>query len=100
MNKTIENLKNGNYSVVDNQGVSVTEHFIDCLEKEFADLEAKLTLTEKALELACDTAQFEDTCDYCRYDKEVGCPCYCETDQHFSRDMAVEYFKNQAKEMK
>lgn len=42
MSKTIENLKNGNYAVVDNQGVSVTRHFIECLEKEFADLEAKL----------------------------------------------------------
>ena len=42
MRKTIENLKSGNYEVVDNQGVSVTTHFIECLEKEFADLEAKL----------------------------------------------------------
>jgi hypothetical protein len=42
VSKTIENLKNGNYEVVDNQGVSVTQHFIQCLEKEFADLEAKL----------------------------------------------------------
>ena len=42
MSKTIENLKSGNYSVVDNQGVSVTIHFVECLEKEFADLEAKL----------------------------------------------------------
>ena len=35
MIKTIENLKNGNYSVVDNQGVS--GHFIECLEKEFVE---------------------------------------------------------------
>lgn len=37
MNKTIENLKSGNYEVVDNQGVSVTNHFIECLEKELAN---------------------------------------------------------------
>ena len=43
MSKTIENLKSGNYEVVDNQGVPVTQHFLQCLEKEFADLEAKLT---------------------------------------------------------
>ena len=46
MSKTIENLKSGNYEVVDNQGVSVTQHFIECLEKEFADLEAKLAESE------------------------------------------------------
>lgn len=42
MSKTIDNIKSGNYEVVDNQGVSVTGHFTQCLEKEFADLEAKL----------------------------------------------------------
>ena len=47
MSKTIENLKSGNYKVVDNQGVSVTQHFIEYLEKEFADLEAKLAESEK-----------------------------------------------------
>lgn len=47
MSKTIENLKTGNYKVVDNQGVSVTIHFLECLEKEFADLEAKLAEKEK-----------------------------------------------------
>ena len=43
MSKIIDNIKCGNYEVVDNQGVSVTRHFTQCLEKEFADLEAKLT---------------------------------------------------------
>ena len=52
MSKTLENLKSGNYEVVDNQGVSVTQHFIECLEKEFADLEAKLAEKEKQLENA------------------------------------------------
>ena len=42
MNKIIDNIKSGNYEVVDNQGVSVTENFTQCLEKEFADLETKL----------------------------------------------------------
>ena len=42
MSKTLENLRTGKYEVVDNQGVSVTQHFIECLEKEFAGLEAKL----------------------------------------------------------
>ena len=42
MSKTIENLKSGNYEVVDNQGVSVTNHFIECLEKELFVLEEQL----------------------------------------------------------
>ena len=50
MNKTIDNIKSGNYEVVDNQGVSVTGHFTQCLEKEFADLEAKLAEKEKEIE--------------------------------------------------
>lgn len=47
MNKIIENLKSGNYEVVDNQGVSVTENFTQCLEKEFEDLEIKLAESER-----------------------------------------------------
>lgn len=50
MSKTIENLKSGNYEVVDNQGVSVTIHFVECLEKEFADLEAKLAESDELIE--------------------------------------------------
>ena len=50
MSKTIDNIKSGNYEVVDNQGVSVTRHFTQCLEKEFADLEAKLAESEKSKE--------------------------------------------------
>lgn len=38
MIKTLENFKSGNYEVVDNQGVSVTNHFIKCLENEIKDL--------------------------------------------------------------
>lgn len=66
--------------------------YIKGLHKEIKEL-------NMALELACDTAQFEDTCDYCRYEKEVGCPCYCETEQYFNRTQAIEYFKTKAKEM-
>ena len=47
MSKTIDNIKCGNYEVVDNQGVSVTRHFTQCLEKEFADMEAKLAEKEE-----------------------------------------------------
>lgn len=61
MSKTIENLKTGNYKVVDNQGVSVTIHFLECLEKEFADLEAKLAEMTKKYELAsCPTGGLVD----------------------------------------
>ena len=55
VSKIIENLKSGNYEVVDNQGVSVTRHFTQCLEKEFTDLEAKLE--EKDEEIAYLTKQ-------------------------------------------
>ena len=47
MSKTIKNLKSCNYEVVDSQGVSITTHFIECLEKEFADLEAKLAESKR-----------------------------------------------------
>lgn len=49
MSKTIDNIKSGNYEVVDNQGVSVTRHFTQCLEKELADLEAKLAEKDKEI---------------------------------------------------
>lgn len=55
VSKIIENLKSGNYEVVDNQGVSVIVHFVECLEKEFTDLEAKIA--EKDKEIAYLTKQ-------------------------------------------
>lgn len=51
MSNTLENLRTGKYEVVDNQGVSVTQHFIECLEKEFADLETKLADAQKPKEI-------------------------------------------------
>ena len=69
----------------------------------FKELEQKLEITEKALELACDTAQFEDTCDYCAYKGELeitnDCPRWCETDEKFFATQAMGYFKAKAKEM-
>ena len=53
-------------------------------------------LLAKALELACNNSSFEDTCDYCSYCKEVGCPKYCETEQGFEVKQAMNYFKQQA----
>lgn len=70
MSKAIENLKSGNYEVVDNQGVSVAIHFVECLEKEFADLEAKLVECEK------DRLMWQDM--YKRADKQNK--NICETD--------------------
>ena len=65
MSKTIDNIKSGNYEVVDNQGVSVTMHFTQCLEKEFADLEAKLAEKDKRIKKLNLEAQkyYEDA--YC-----------------------------------
>lgn len=61
-------------------------------------VEEELKVYKIALKLACDAAQFENTCDFCKYNKEVGCPCYCETDQNFNRDMAAMYFEEKARE--
>lgn len=62
-----------------------------------------IDILNKALELACDTAQFEDTCDYCAYKGELeitnDCPRWCETDKKFFATQAMGYFKEQAKEM-
>ena len=63
----------------------------------------RIEMLEKALELACDTAQFEDTCDYCAYQGELEitkqCPCFCETDEKCFKTQAVGYFIEKAKEM-
>lgn len=64
MSKTLENLKSGKYEVVDNQGVSVTQHFIECLEKEFAELETKLAESEKPKEI-----RFNGFVIDCNYDE-------------------------------
>lgn len=62
----------------------------------------QVKVLEKALMLACDTAQFEDTCVFCAYRKELEetkqCPCYCESEQNFFTTQAVYYYKNKAKE--
>ena len=50
MIKAIKDLKSGNYKVVDNQGVSVTTHFVECLEREIADLEAKFAESEEFIQ--------------------------------------------------
>lgn len=72
MNKIIENIKRGNYKVVDNQGISVTQHFTQCLEKEFADLEAKLAESEKKHLL--DEREWQDYCAYKHIEPQIkGC---------------------------
>lgn len=48
MNDIIKSLKSGKYEVVDSHGVSVTQHFVECLEKEFNDINAKLVESESA----------------------------------------------------
>ena len=64
MSKILENLKSGYYEVVDNQGVSVTQHFIECLEKEFADIEAKRAEAQKPKEI-----RFNGFVVDCNYDE-------------------------------
>jgi hypothetical protein len=64
--------------------------------QQIAELQHQLKVSEKALELACRTSSFEDTCDYCEYTKEVGCPCYCEAEQDFEYKQAMRYFKQLA----
>ena len=59
MSKIIDNIKCGNYEVVDNQGVSVTRHFTQCLEKELADMEAKLAEKDKEINNLKELRKFE-----------------------------------------
>ena len=87
--------------------VVVGAHTIkDCMGDEYLDLKKScelLNTIEKALELACGSSNFEETCDVCEYKQyiktEQGCPCYCECEQNFMRDQAINYFKEKAKEM-
>ena len=61
MSKTIENLKSGKYEIVDNQGVSVTNHFIECLEKELENyIKPKFKVGQKVYHLLCDNEVKED----------------------------------------
>ena len=70
--KIIENLESGNYEVVDNQGVSVTQHFIECLEKEFTDLEAKLAESEK--KHLINEKEWQDYCAFKHIEPQIkGC---------------------------
>ena len=79
MNKIIDNIKSGNYEVVDNQGVSVTGHFTQCLEKEFADLEAKLEESEEKCKKAYQEGLLQ---------------------KQFDKDMEIEQLKQQFAEKK
>lgn len=89
MNKIIDNIKSGNYEVVDNQGVSVTGHFTQCLEKEFADLEAKLEEKDKQIK------ELEMAFELC-YAKML----YITKEYtNLSAIPSKEHFKQQAKEM-
>lgn len=75
MSKTLENLRTGKYEVVDNQGVSVTQHFIECLEKEFADLEAKLAEKDEQIKrrIAVYEKQFiEQTNENCELKQQLA----------------------------
>lgn len=68
MSKTIENLKSGNYEVVDNQGVSVTNHFIECLEKELANfIEPKFKYEDYVYAVFTDTDIFKGQIDVFDY---------------------------------
>lgn len=62
------------------------------------ELNEELEVYKRALELACATHQFEDTCDYCEYFEENGqCPAYCDIQENFMQDQAIQYFMNQAR---
>lgn len=61
MNTILENLKSGKYQVVDNQGVSVTNHFIECLQNEFiqAGSEIEPKVAEKEYNNACQHYEYQ-----------------------------------------
>ena len=86
MSKTIENLKSGNYEVVDNQGVSVTNHFIECLEKELANcIEPKFKVGQKIYVVGIETVEeveyFGENIDGI-ITFEEGCRCGCIPDRY------------------
>ena len=79
------------------------EHNIKQPEKETIRVlkDRKKEILEKALELACKSSHFENTCDFCEYKEYAGsgeCPCYCETEQGFEYRQAVNYFKQKAEQ--
>lgn len=68
-----------------------------CLERndifeENQQLKQQLTITEKALELACK--EITGSCEYCSYKTRIECPVEADC-----LDEKINYFKTKAKEM-
>lgn len=70
------------------------------LREDLEEKDKRIKVLERALELACDNSDYEDTCDYCAYKGELDitkdCPCFCETQENFHREQAMGYFISQA----
>lgn len=68
------------------------------LQEENANMEQQLSLTEKALELACEELYDSDSisiCAYCPYDIQDECADECPQ----NTKVLEKYFKTKAKEM-
>lgn len=67
-------------------------------DKQISDLEQQLSLTEKALELACEELYDSDSisiCAYCPYDIQDECAGECPQ----NTKVLEKYFKTKAKEI-
>lgn len=61
-------------------------------DKQIAQLQHQLKVSEKALELACK--EITDSCEYCSYKTMPDCPIEVNC-----LDEKINYFKTEAKEM-
>lgn len=100
MSKEKKYLQWGYESYRDAETGEVRDDYIDLLNKQhqtIADLELKLALTEKALELACEELYDSDSisiCSYCPYDIQDECADECPQ----NTKVLEKYFKTKAKE--
>ena len=71
---------------------NLIKEFAEEKGQQITDLQSQLTITKKALELACK--EITGSCEYCSYKTMIECPIEANC-----LDEKINYFKTKAKEM-
>ena len=71
---------------------NLIKEFAEEKGQQITDLQSQLTITKKALELAC--REITGSCEYCSYKTRIECPVEADC-----LDEKINYFKTKAKEI-
>ena len=71
---------------------NLIKEFAEEKDQQITNLQKQLSITEKALELACK--EITGSCEYCSYKTRIECPVEADC-----LDEKINYFKTKAKEM-